>query len=169
MLEDGPGGGEGERSSSKILEDMKAGGADDTEPEVSVLRKVHVDYRLGNGTRYTGTFTHRVPTILDQQRMGVLAGVRRRHLPPEALDDFTNRLVDQAAYIAATYTETPGWFDVDQILDPAMLEKLYEEGRRHDSQFLGACRDLAQGEEEGGGPEGEAQEGVGEPARGAAG
>lgn len=106
---------------------------------------IPVDYRLGDGTRLTGSFIHRVPTPDDERRIAlVAAGLRGGH-SRAVLGDYEATAIDAMAYLTVTLVHRPPWAaekGLGATLDPALLFAVAGEATAHRDRFRLASRDL---------------------------
>lgn len=124
---------------------------DDSEPPpVARAHEIEVTYITPDGERKDAVVVHRVPSLEDSLRIGRLAARMRRGVPRDALDDYTNDIVDMTAYLSVALVEMPPWLGLGVCVDPGALIALYQEGQRHTARFLGRGANLAAGSGEGG-------------------
>ena len=128
---------------AELLAGLRDEVAAETAEEVDEHLVVPIEYRLGNGKVLEGNAVFHVPLVGEQVQIGILEAKLRRNVPISALDPYVVGLVRIQAFIEVCYSERPAWLrDTNRVLDPKLLERLYEEGQRHMARFLDAGRDL---------------------------
>jgi len=95
-----------------------------------------------DGQRYMGTFTVKKLTIGDLSRLGArkaqLCGGYTVGLEGGSnIDPGTAMLNEMIAHCEIALMSKPDWFDPEKLIDPALLNKVYEEVARFEANFLG--------------------------------
>lgn len=98
-----------------------------------------------DGQRYMGTFTVKKLTIGDLSRLGArkaqLCGGYTTGLGVESgnsIDAGTAMLNEMIAHCEISLLSKPDWFDPEKLVDPNLLNKVYEEVASFEANFLGA-------------------------------
>ena len=101
-----------------------------------------VDYfSEGEDKRYTGHFSVKKLTIGDLSRLGarkaqLCGGMNYDPDTGKGVDPGTAILNEMVAHCEIALTETPDWFDVDQLSDVGILNAVYEEVAAFEANFL---------------------------------
>ncbi len=97
-----------------------------------------------DGQRYMGTFTVKKLTIGDLSRLGArkaqLCGGYTTGLGVEAgnsIDAGTAMLNEMIAHCEIALLSKPDWFDPEKLIDPSLLNSVYEEVAAFEANFLG--------------------------------
>ena len=92
--------------------------------------------------RYMGTFTVKKLTLGDLSRLGarkaqLCAGYTVGVDGGSNIDAGTSMLNEMIAHCEIALLSKPEWFDPEKLIDPALLNKVYEEVARFEANFLG--------------------------------
>lgn len=92
---------------------------------------------------YRGTFVHTIPTIKMRRKIGILKASLQDAFPDDAIDGdvrFMNKMIAHIAVCVrvAEGHRSPQWFaKLDELREPKVITKIYEEVTAHEASFRG--------------------------------
>lgn len=104
--------------------------------ELRFTKRFHMDVMQDDGTKLTGVFTIKRPTIGDQARVGIILADLREDKPVDAIDAGTLQIHEMIAVCKVWVTEAPKWFEnIEDSYDIAPLQRVYLEALAFRNSF----------------------------------
>lgn len=97
-----------------------------------------VSYRDARGKLWEGSFTSKILSLGERQQMGVLRAQFQAGTALDSLDMSTADLNMKLAHLIYSLAAKPKWADsLRALLDPGIIDAIYEEVASHEAFFLG--------------------------------
>lgn len=108
------------------------------EPRLKKEWTFRFSYEDGAGRKWEGEFTNKILTINDVNRVGAIRAGSCNYAPVLSLDMATLANSEQLAHLTVSLIKRPQWAaDLGELLDPEVLNRLYQEVSSHEEIFRG--------------------------------
>lgn len=120
--------------------------ADLDEPRLKKEWSFHFHYKDPIGRVWDGDFTNRILSLDDINRVGTIRAGSCNYAPLASLDMATLANSEQLAHLTVSLVKRPKWAaNLGELLDPEVLNRLYQEVSSHEDIFRGRGPDQASG------------------------
>jgi hypothetical protein len=108
------------------IRDVTTDGAEKNK-ELRYTKRFHMVYRGDNDEMFEGEFTIKRPTIGEAAKIGVMMAEMRQDKPLIAIDRATANTHEWLATCIVCVTQSPPWWDPENMFDAEPLQKCYAE------------------------------------------
>lgn len=129
---------EQKKDNEEIKEDVEI--SDD--PKLNEKYTFNLDYKDPRGKIWKGEFTNKILTNAESIQVAVTRARMLGGVSVNSIDLYTYELSERLAHLTWSLIKRPKWAnDLSSLLDPMIIEKLYQEVTSHEDTFHGRGKD----------------------------
>ncbi len=107
-------------------------------PRDQVEYTFQFSHKDARGRMWEGEFIHKIPSLAQRDLIDMLQARKKGNMPVESFSAMAAERHLYLAHLEVCLTKRPKWANnLDDLLDPAIVEKLYQEAASHEAHFLG--------------------------------